>query len=103
MARLHADAERPDRPSDKDLARRGFPRFAGNLYPAAIQALHLIAKAEGSKLEAVRTKGIGFDDLGARFDVALVDAENGFRLGGVEFVEATHCADGFVQHGAHRA
>ena len=103
MARLHANAERPDRAGDEHLARGSFPRFAGNLHTAAVQALHVVAKAMRSELEAVRAKGIGFDDLRARFDVALVDAENGFRLGGVEFVEAAHRADSFVQQGAHRA
>src|SRR5271157_3054177 len=103
MARLHADAERPDGAGDKDLARRGFPRFAGDLHAAAVQALHVVAEAEGSELEAVRPEGVGFDDLRARFDVALVDTENRFRLGGVEFVKAAYRSHGFVQHGAHRA
>src|SRR6267142_6802073 len=55
------------------------------------------------ELEAIGAKSIGFDDLCAGFDIGLVHAEYGFRLGGVEFIEAALRADGFVQHGAHSA
>jgi len=41
--------------------------------------------------------------VSAGFDISLVDPEDGFRLAGVEFVEAALRPDGFVQHGAHRA
>src|SRR5882762_6431145 len=55
------------------------------------------------ELETVGAESIGFDDLRAGFDIGLVDAEDGFRLCGVEFIEAALRADGFVQHGAHGA
>src|SRR5258708_1333031 len=55
------------------------------------------------ELETVGAKSIGFDDLRAGFDIGLVDAEDGFRLGGVEFIEAALRANGLMQHGAHGA
>jgi len=39
----------------------------------------------------------------ARFDVSLVNAKNGFRLRGVELVEAALRADGFVEQRSHGA
>ena len=62
-----------------------------------------IAKAERSKLETIRTESVGFDDLRAGFDIGLVHAKHGFRLGGVDFVKAALRADDFVQHRAHSA
>ena len=88
MARLNADAERADGAGDEDFARGGFARFAGDLHAAAVQALHFVAEAERGELEAVRAERIGFDDLRARFDVGLVNAEDGFGFRGVEFIEA---------------
>jgi hypothetical protein len=41
--------------------------------------------------------------LRTRFDVRLVDAEDGFGLGRVEFIETALRANCFVQHRAHRA
>src|SRR5258708_35587120 len=55
------------------------------------------------ELEAIGAERVGFDDLRARFDVGLVDAENSFRLGGIKFVETALRAHGFVQHRTHRA
>ena len=103
MARLHAEAERADGAGDEHFARRGFARFAGDLYAAAVEALNFVGQAERGELEAIRAESIGFDDLRAGFDVSLVHAEDGFGLGGVQLIEAALRAHGFVQHRAHRA
>src|SRR5262245_65012512 len=97
MASLHAKTERADGAGDKHLARAGFARFARYLDAARIEALHFVGETERGQLEAVSTEGIGFDDVRARFDVSLVHAKYGFRLGGVELVEAALRADGFVE------
>jgi len=39
----------------------------------------------------------------ARFDVRLMNTENGFRFGGVYFVKAALWANGLMQHRSHRA
>src|SRR5215471_1900767 len=103
MARLYTNAQRADGTGDQHFASRGLARFAGDFHAAAVQALHIVAKADGSKLEAVRAKGIRFDDLRACFDVGLMDTENGFRLRGVQLVEAADRTHGFVQQRTHGA
>ena len=40
------------------------------------------------ELETIGAERIRLDDLRAGFDVGLMNTENGFRLSGVEFVEA---------------
>ena len=65
--------------------------------------MHIVAEADGSKLEAIRAKGIRFDDLRARCNVGLVHPENGFGLRRVQLIEAADCADGFVQQRTHGA
>ena len=103
MTGLHTEAERTNGAGDQDFARSGFAGFASDLYAAGIEALHCVGEAERSELEAVRAEGIGLNNLRASFDVSLVDAENGFGLGGVEFIEAALRADSFVKHRAHCA
>jgi len=103
VARLHAEPQRADGAGNKHFARGGFARFAGDLHAAAVEPLDFVAEAEGHELEAIRAKGIGFDDVRAGFDVGLVHAKDGFRFRGVELVEAALRAHGFVQHRAHRA
>ncbi len=87
MARLHAEAQRPDRARYQDFPRRGFARFAGDFHAAAVEPLHFFAEAERRELEAIRPKRVGLDDLCARFDVRLVDTEYRFRLGRVQLIK----------------
>src|SRR5207253_9846271 len=61
--------------------------FRSDFHAAAVEALHILAEAERRELEAICAKGVGFDDLRARFDIRLVNAEDRFRLGGIQFVE----------------
>ncbi len=102
MAGLHAEAEGTDGAGDENFACGRFARFAGDFDAAAVEALDFVSEAEGSELEAVGAECIGLDDLCAGFDVGLVDAEDGFRLGGVELVETALRADSFVEQRAHR-
>src|SRR6267143_1035877 len=103
VARLHSETKRTDGAGDEHFSRCGFARFAGDFHAAAVEPLNFIGKAERRELEAVRAKGIRFDEVRAGFDVGLVYAEDGFRLGGIEFVKAAMRTDGFVQYRAHRA
>src|SRR5208283_4710059 len=103
MARLHTDAQRADGAGYEHFASGGLPRFTGDFHATAVQALNIFAEANGSKLEAVRAKGIRLDDLRAGFNVRLMHTENGFGFRGVQLVEAADCADGFVQQGTHGA
>src|SRR6266478_5245846 len=103
VARLHADAERTDGAGDQDFAGSGVTGFAGDLDAAAIEALHFVTKAERFELEAIGAEGVGLDDLRAGFNIGLVHAKHGLRLGGVHFIEAALRADRVVQHRAHRA
>ena len=52
---------------------------------------------------AVGAEGICFDDLRAGFDVRLVDAKDGFGVGGIEFIDGALGADGLVEERAHGA
>jgi len=103
MTGLHAKSKWSDGTSDKDFARSRFAGFAGNFYPARIEALHFVCEAERRELEAIRAKSIRLDDLCASFDVCLMNPEDSFGLGGVEFIKASLRADRFVQHRTHRA
>src|SRR6266481_751131 len=103
MARLHADAQRADGTGNEDFASGRFARFAGDFHAAAVEALDFFPKAERLELETIRAEGVGFDDLRARFDVSLVDAEYRFRLGRIHFIETALRAHGIVEHRAHRA
>src|SRR6266705_1609063 len=103
MARLHADAQRADGAGDEDFASGGLAGFAGDFHPAAVEALDFLGEAERLELEAIRAKRVGLDDLRARFDVSLVDAEYRFRLGRIHLIEAALRAHGIVEHRAHRA
>src|ERR1700731_1093183 len=103
MARLHADTQRADGTGDEDFASGRFARFAGDFDAAAVEALDFFPKAERLEFEAIRAEGVGFDDLCARFDVSLVDAEYRFRLARIHFIEAALRSHGVVEHRAHRA
>src|SRR6202521_5544481 len=103
MARLHADAQRADGAGDEDFASGRFARFAGDFHTAAVEALVFFAEAERLELEAIRAEGVGFNDLRARFDVSLVDAEYRFRLGRIHLIKAALRSHGIVEHRAHRA
>ncbi len=65
--------------------------------------MDFIPQAEMRELEAIRSERVGFDDLRAGFNVRLMDTKDCLRFGGIQFIEAALSADGFVQHGAHRA
>ena len=93
---MHAEPERANRTGDQNFAGGGFAGFASDFDAAGIEALDFFAEAEMFELEAVRAKGISFDNLCAGFDVSLMNAENGFRLGGIEFIEAALRANHFV-------
>ena len=103
MPRLHADSQRPDRPGNQHFARSRIARLARNLYPAPVQPLYFITEPQRLQLEAIRSKRVGLDDLRAGFDVRLMDAEDGFGLGGIQLIEAALRAHRFVQHRTHRA
>src|SRR5580692_106455 len=103
VTRLHAEAKRPNRAGDQNFAGSRLASFASDFYAARIEALHFVSKAKRSELEAVRAKRVGLYDLRARFDVRLVNAENGFRFRGIQLIEAALCANSLVQHRTHRA
>src|SRR6267378_679661 len=42
-------------------------------------------------------------DMRARLNISLVDAENRFRLGRIQFVKAALRTHGFMEHRSHRA
>ena len=56
-----------------------------------------------SQLVAIGAEGVRLDDLRAGFDISLMHVENGFGVGGVQFIDATLRADGFVEQRTHRA
>src|SRR4029077_13923814 len=97
-----ANAQRSYGAGDQAFAGGGIARFAGYFYPAAVEALEFIAQAKRFELEAIGAKGVGLDNLRAGFDVGLVHAEDRFRLGGVQFIEAALRSYRFVQQLTHR-
>ncbi len=103
MARLNAKSKRPDGAGNQHFAGGGFARFSRDFHASGIEPLYFIGQAEGRQLEAIGAERIGFDDLRARFDVSLMDAKDGFRLGGIELIKATLRANRFVQQRTHRA
>jgi hypothetical protein len=103
VARLHADAQRAHRTGDQHLARSGLARLAGDLHAAAVETLHFVGETKRFQLEAVRAKGICFNDVSAGFDVRLMHAEDGFVLDGIHLIETPVCAGEVVQERSHRA
>src|SRR5215471_18746485 len=97
MAGLYAEAQRTDGPGDKNFACTSFTRFAGDFYAAGIEALHFLGQAERRQLKAIRAKRVGLDDMRAGFDVSLMNTEDGFRFGRVQFIEAPLRANSFVK------
>src|SRR5260370_2348625 len=102
MAGLDTDAQRSDGAGDQHFARGGFASFAGDFYGAAVKAVHFITEARRFELEASGAERVGLNDLRARVDIRLMHAKDGFRLRGVQLIEAALRAHGFVQHGTHR-
>ena len=103
FANVLDDSERADGASNQDFVLGGFARFAGNFYSAMIQFGDAVCHAEEAELVAVGAESIGLDDLGAGFEVALVDVEDGVGCERVELVHAALRADGFVKQRAHGA
>ena len=56
-----------------------------------------------AELVAIGAERIGFDDLGAGFDVGLMDAKYGFGVRDVKLVHAALRADGFIEQRTHGA
>ena len=77
------DSKRADGAGNQHFVLGGFARFAGNFYAAMIQFGDAIAHAELAELVAVGAESIGLDDLGAGFEVGLMDAEDGVGVGGL--------------------
>jgi hypothetical protein len=100
---LDAETERADGAGDEDFAGGGFASFARDFNAARVEALHFICQAERSELEAIGAEGVSLNDVSAGFDVGLVDTEDGFGLGGVEFVETSLRTNRFVKERAHGA
>ncbi len=97
------DSERSDGAGNQNFLLGGFARFAGNFYGAMIQFGNAIGHAEFAELVTIGAEGIGFNDLGAGFDVGLMDAKHGVAVGDVELVHAALRADGFIEQRAHGA
>jgi len=103
MARLHTETQRSDRAGDEHFPRGGLASLPRNLDTAAVESLHFVAESERRQLEAIRPERIGLDDLRPRLDVCLMHAEDRFRLGRVQLVEAPLRTHRFVQHRPHRS
>src|ERR1700722_14933779 len=97
------DSERPNGAGNQNFVLGGFARFAGNFYSAMIQFGDAVSHTEEAELVAVGAESIGLDDLGAGFEVALVDVEDGVGCERVELVHAALRADGFVKQRTHGA
>ncbi len=95
------DSERADRAGDQDFVLGGFARFASDFHAAMIQLHGAVGHPKLAELVTVRAEGVGFDDLGAGFEVALVDVENGFGVEGIQLVHTALRADELVEQGAH--
>ena len=97
------DSERADGAGNQHFVPRGFARLAGDFYAAMIQLGDAVGQSELREFVAIRAECIGLNDLRARFDIGLMDAEDGF--GCDEFSSSMRAlrADGFVEQRAHRA
>ncbi len=102
--RSDTHSKRTDIPRDQHiLVRRGNNSFR-KFHASAVDLSNVILQAMFGQLVAVRTEGIGNDQLRARFDVFAVDIRNGGGVGQVQFVEAFVKADtACVEHGSHRS
>ena len=95
------DSERADGASDQNFVLGGFARLASDFHSAMIQFRDALGHSKLAELVAVGAEGVGFDDLGAGFEVALMDVENGFGVEGVQLVHAALRADELVEQRAH--
>ena len=106
FANMAHHSERTDGAGDQHFVSGAFAGFARDFYAFVIQANDFIfAEARSEKFHAIRAEGICLDQVRARVDVILMNAENRFGLRGIQFLEAallkrffvelrTHCAIG---------
>jgi hypothetical protein len=98
---LDADAEGSDGAGDEGAFLGG---LAGEAHGGAIDVAELLGDAEGGEARAAGAEGVGLENLGAGFDVLLMDLPHHVGGGEVELVEAAVDEDAAgVQHGAHGA
>jgi hypothetical protein len=79
----------------------GFTSLARDLDAPVIQLRYAVLHSQLRKLVSIRSKCIGFNQLCARLNICLVKAENGFGVGGVQFVYRSLLTDCIVQKGPH--
>ena len=98
--RFDAHVERAHGAGDE----RAVGRLAGQPHAGQIDGLQLFGEAERAQTLPGGAERVGFQDLGARLGVLLMDLANHVRRGEVELIEAAideHAAR--VEHGTHRA
>jgi hypothetical protein len=97
FAYLSKDPQRPDRARDQDLMLGCFPRLARDLNAPVIELCDAVFQAERAQFVPVGSKCVGLDDMSAGFQVGHVNAKDGFRARGIQFVHAALRSEGFVE------
>ena len=98
--RLDAHVERSHGAGDE----RAVGRLAGQAHAGQVDGLQLFGEAERAQTLPGGAEGVGFQDLGAGFDVLLMDLANHVGRGEVQLVEAAVDEDAArVEHGTHGA
>ena len=99
---LVAVVERADVACDQHISERGCDHPLCQLYAFAIDRDHLILQSVLTQLEAIRPKGIGNNQLGARLDIRTVDVSHCRRICEIKFIKTLVKADpARVKHRSH--
>ena len=98
--RLDADSQRPDGSGHVGGVSGRLP---GNLHRFLIDGTQLVFDSEGAQLDAIRSVGVGLQDLSACAHVLLVYLEHDLRVSEVELVVTLVDEHALrIEHGAHR-
>ena len=94
----------PSGPTAPATKARILGRFARQPHAGLVDGFQLFGHAEGGQARPAAAEGVGLQDLGAGFDVLLVNLADQVGLRKVQLIEAAideHAAR--VEHGAHGA
>ena len=99
--RLQANSQRSDGSGDEGLIASG---FAGDAHAGMIDQADLFCKPESGQALAIRAEGVGFENLGARFDVLLMNVAHQRGERKIQLVIAAIDENAFgIKHGPHGA
>src|SRR5256886_13410518 len=94
-------SEGPDRAGDIDVPAGDLTRLAGELDAGLVDRRDLVPEELGAELVAVRTKGVGLDQLRAGVDEARVQRDDAFRRADVRLLRTAQAGDGARDEHAH--